>query len=751
MSGALVDRAIALAARGVPVFPVKENKRPAQAGGFYNASTDAATVARMFADPLAALIAVPAGLVSGFDAIDVDVARGGLEWLAANDHRLPATRRHHTRSGGVHILFQHTPGMRTRFDRIAPGVEVRGEGGYIIWWPAEGLHAEGPDFPAEPLAGWPDWLLIEVMRGHKSEHAAPIDPADLAPPDVESLVALLDAMPNPAPTTRGDYVSVNMAVQGCIRGLEALNAIEPDQVETVQFAAATWAARWDSPTAADADTELARWRDDWSTRTNDAAGWRHLLTIAGRLGADVSRHTLAAAQAEFGELPPEPEPVTLAEPLGDPFWQSKLSDHKGAPSADINNALYALRNAPEFAGALCLDTFGYRAEWRRPPPFDRKPTGPRRFFESDYVLAQAWLQHHALLRVSKQTVIDALDTIAWENSFSSLRDYMSGLAWDGKPRADTWLLDHLGAADTPLNRAFGSKTLIAGVARAFEPGCKVDTMTVLEGRQGLRKSTALSALAGRPHWFTDHIPDLHTKDAPLQLQGIHILEHAEMATLNKTDAARTKAFLSQAVDRFRAPFARLTEDHPRQCLFFATVNPTGGGYLKDETGARRYWPVECGAAWDDPRRKIDAEAIAAIRDQLWAEAVARYRLGESWWLDTHTLEARQEHVAGARFDADIWTEQILSIAASKPFVRIPEMLAGMGVGVRDQNQGTKLRVVAVLRAAGFTEKRQRLDGKQHRSWFPPLSGAPQILPIGKPPLAEFAPYDTKSELERLTE
>lgn len=297
----LLDSALMLAFVGLPVFPLKLDKRPACEGGLHAASADPNEVARLFANPTAALIGVPMGPPSGLDAIDIDPKREGLAWLEANEHRLPATRRHHSRSGGLHILLKHTPGMRTKFDRIAPGVEVRGDGGYIVWWPAHGLFASG-DVTAE----WPEWLLLDAVRGQRPAGPPPVDPADLAPPSPAALIVLLQTMPNPADTTRGDYVALNLAVQGCIRGLEALGLAEGADVDAIQDAAADWCSRWDSDRAGSYEDERERWESDWSTRENDAAGWRHVLDLADRLGVDTGEHRLAAAVAEFGApLPPE--------------------------------------------------------------------------------------------------------------------------------------------------------------------------------------------------------------------------------------------------------------------------------------------------------------------------------------------------------------------------------------------------------------------------------------------------------------
>lgn len=251
-------------------------------------------------------------------------------------------------------------------------------------------------------------------------------------------------------------------------------------------------------------------------------------------------------------------------------------------------------------------------------------------------------------------------------------------------------------------------------------------MLVLEGPQGLRKSSALRALFSTP-WFTDHIPDLHNKDAALQIQGIWCLEHAEMATLGRADANRAKEFISRRVDRFRPPFGKLTQDFPRQCVFAASVNPSGSGYLRDETGARRFWPILCGQAWESGERQIDADAIEDIRDQLWAEAVAQYRAGAVWWLDTRNLEQMQTEAADARFDADEWVVPISAFIADKHVVRVGDVLSGaMLITPRDQSRAFQIRAGAVLRALGWTRKRVRLDDRPQWVFTSPHARADTI-------------------------
>ncbi|HBK06390.1 MAG TPA: hypothetical protein DDZ81_11075 [Acetobacteraceae bacterium] len=303
---ALLDSALELAELGIPVFPLKSNKRPCQEGAFHDASSDPETVRRLFADPLASLIGVPTGAASGIDILDIDPKSGGDLWLRENEHRLPAARRHHTRSGGVHLFFVHTAGMANSASRIAPGVDVRGAGGYFVWWPAAGFFVTG-----DAWATWPAWLLLDALRNINPNTPA-VNAEELSPPDADSLLRLLAIMPNPAETTRDEYTSVNLAIQGCVRALEALNRL--DDPTPIYDAAAEWSARWDSADAGDFQAERARWDDDWSTRDRDVSGWRHLLSMAGKLGADVAAFRLADVAAEFGALPDEPETPGAARP-----------------------------------------------------------------------------------------------------------------------------------------------------------------------------------------------------------------------------------------------------------------------------------------------------------------------------------------------------------------------------------------------------------------------------------------------------
>jgi len=174
--------------------------------------------------------------------------------------------------------------------------------------------------------------------------------------------------------------------------------------------------------------------------------------------------------------------------------------------------------------------------------------------------------------------------------------------------------------------------MMSAVARIYIPGCKADCALILEGPQGIRKSSALMAIA-KP-WFADRLSDLSSKDAAMETRGVWIIEIAELDTMGRAEVSTIKAFMSRTQDRFRPPYGKRLVDLPRQCVFAGSVNPEGG-YLKDPTGGRRFWTVVCG--------NIDISALEQDRDQLWAEARNRFRRNEPWWLETQALDGL-EHV-----------------------------------------------------------------------------------------------------------
>jgi len=206
------------------------------------------------------------------------------------------------------------------------------------------------------------------------------------------------------------------------------------------------------------------------------------------------------------------------------WWSMLLRDEDGKLHSNLRNASLFLIHDLAWRGRLQWDEFTLRPRMLAAPPwqpegFESRLLDP----DSDSLRTADWLQAQGL-QIPPRGAWDALRRAALENPTHPVRAYLNGLQWDGKPRIDMWLIDHLGAADTPLHRAFGAQWLIAAAARIFKPGCQVDTALILEGRQGLKKSSALRILARRSEWFTDRLPDLHQKDAMAKLLGNWIIE-----------------------------------------------------------------------------------------------------------------------------------------------------------------------------------------------------------------------------------
>lgn len=347
------------------------------------------------------------------------------------------------------------------------------------------------------------------------------------------------------------------------------------------------------------------------------------------------------------------------------------TDNRSRVYPDLANVLIALRLDPDMAGVLAYDEMRQTALlMNRPPSAPRaKPVAPglpRQLTDDDVARIQEWLQSFDLPRIGREIVGQAVHVRAREDRFHPIRDYLAGIVWDGEPRLDTWLADCMGAEGPPeYLQTVGRMFLIAMVARVYRPGCKCDYMLILEGPQGVLKSQACSILAGE--YFSDDLPDIHNKDSKQHLRGKWLIEVSELATFKRAESEALKAYLSRQVERYRAPYGHEQTEEPRQCVFIGSVNPKGG-YLKDETGARRFWPVRVS--------KVDIPRLAARRDQLFAEAVDRFHHGEQWWPDPEVERLLIAPEQLARFEPDIWEQPIKEFLLGKSRTTILEICIG---------------------------------------------------------------------------
>jgi predicted P-loop ATPase len=368
------------------------------------------------------------------------------------------------------------------------------------------------------------------------------------------------------------------------------------------------------------------------------------------------------------------------------------------------NAQIPLRYAAEFQGAIAFNELTHQISILKPLPW----THEEFWKDNDDFSYGMWLERNSI-RASSRIIYSAVMSIALENSFHPIGDYLNGLVWDGDRRIDTWLTDYAGVEPSNYSAAVAAKWLIAGVARIFQPGCKVDNLIILEGPQNLGKSLLLQRLARKTDWYTDDIHDLSTRDAAMQAQGKWIVEFAELAAMAKGDVERIKAFITRQEDYFRAPYARHVEKYPRRCIFSASTNEKN--YFLDMTGNRRYWPVACTKALP-----LELEKVA---DQLWAEAVVRYREGVPWWLQDDLQQTDASEEAENRMVPEPWIEDIERFTADKELVSINDILqspACLDIPKERCNPGISRRAAQILQKIGWERFRVNPLPDGSRPW-----------------------------------
>lgn len=310
----------------------------------------------------------------------------------------------------------------------------------------------------------------------------------------------------------------------------------------------------------------------------------------------------------------------------DDSWIEKLEVEKGQVVSSIDNIVLILENDPKLKGIYAYNEFDHieiatsSMPWRRVSVEldkslrDSDDSNLRHYLERNYKIA------------GKEKIRDAIKVVANRNTFHPVRDYIESCQWDGVERVDTLLIDYLGAEDCEYVRTVTHKTLVAAVARVYEPGCKFDNMLTLSGAQGIGKSTLFDRLGG--NWFSDSLTSVTGKESYEQLQGVWIMEMGELSALKKSEVEATKLFLSKREDRYRRAYGERVEQFPRQNIFIGTTNEKQ--FLRDDTGGRRFWVVDLvNKAEHNLFEELDKDTVAKI----WAEAKLYYDLGEDLKLD----------------------------------------------------------------------------------------------------------------------
>lgn len=454
-------------------------------------------------------------------------------------------------------------------------------------------------------------------------------------------------------------------------------------------------------------------------------GWEAEQTIAWAKSHVHIFHDASAVAVVEPEPEPEPVPVIAKEAhieqaqviaetayinddqpselsQGAVYWAEKLGlpmTKNGNVIIHLNSAIRALEAYPEWKDFIWFDDFQQKifTTWKLLP--NQKF---REWEDSDTLELQDFMIYNfGMNKLSKELLYDALAVVAKRQRRNGPKEYFESLTWDGEPRIEMFFHNYFMANDSDYCRAASKNWWITMAARIYRPGCKVDNMVMLEGGQGKFKSTALNVIGGE--WYTEAHGQVTDSNFYYQMQGKLIVEFADLDGISKAEANAIKKFITCKVDRYRAVWARSAKDFPRQCIFVGTTNEDE--YLKDNTGARRFWPIKT--------FKIELEKIKEDRDQLFAEAVHRYKAGETWWEMPQQAVEEQER----RRLSDEWEYIIDQYLMHKSETTITDIaVEALKLDVARMDMLVQRRIGKVLRLLKWDKFFIFKDGKQQNVW-----------------------------------
>lgn len=318
-------------------------------------------------------------------------------------------------------------------------------------------------------------------------------------------------------------------------------------------------------------------------------------------------------------------------------WQTALElDKQGKIKETLDNIVLIIRNDPELQ-SLAFNKHRDGIDARNGLPWSQMKEG---WNDSDNAALKVYISNKYGVYSPTKTK-DAILAVAAERAYHPIKEYLDNLSeWDGIDRVETLLVDYFGATDNSYTRAVTRKTMVAAVARIYHPGTKFDSVLILNGPQGIGKSTFFSKLAG--DWFSDSLTltDMKDKAGPEKLQGYWMLELGELAGMRKTDVEVVKSFISRCDDKYRASYGVNVESHPRQCVIVGSTNAESG-FLRDITGNRRFWPVRISG---NGKKKAWQMSVYDV-EQIWAETLVLYEKGEKLYLegdDVHLATSEQD-------------------------------------------------------------------------------------------------------------
>lgn len=443
---------------------------------------------------------------------------------------------------------------------------------------------------------------------------------------------------------------------------------------------------------------------------------------------------VAGAPVDHDEPPPKHDVSKHAEPVYLLWERLGLDRSDKGPYPTEANAMRILGGAPTYTNRIWLDEFSQKlmilAE-------DTKP--PRMMNRTDMYQCLIWMQTAlALPKMPLSAVERAAVVIGAQNTRHPVREYLDKLTWDGVERLPTLLADGWGVQQNEYTAAVGRCWLVAMVARAYRPGCKHDHMIVFEGPQNIAKSSSLRTLCANPDWFMESNRNpIRNPDAFSQsLQGKWLVEIPEIDKIGGRHGSLEDltGMITIQVDSYRMPYAPTFADYPRQTVLAGTTNRYTD-WQPDDTGGRRYWPVRCGI--------ISLEYLSAQRDQLFAEAVARFRRGEKWW-DVPLDAAREEQEERRQHDPweshlrmfithvprrEVGEETIQWVTRLQPLTSMTTtqiLNEALLMPASRWGRSEEMRIGKCLRSIGWERRRTRgASGEREYRYYPAGAGAGQ--------------------------
>jgi putative DNA primase/helicase len=338
-------------------------------------------------------------------------------------------------------------------------------------------------------------------------------------------------------------------------------------------------------------------------------------------------------------------------------------------------------NAPEWAGRIRLNEFSGQIAVDGKDLDDVGPIILKAALERD------WIPE----KIPTGDVLDALSVVASRAPFHPVRDYLDSLTWDGVERIPTFFGDHCGCANDDYHMAVARSLFVSSVARIYRPGCKVDTMVILESEQGMGKTKLWLTLYGE--WCSEVTASLSDKDFYAGLRGVWAVDFAELDAFSKSETTQIKRILTSQSDSYRPHYGRSIQVFPRQSIFVGGTNRDD--WNTDATGARRFLPVRI-------VDRIDIDAIASARDQLWAEAVVRFKQDEIWW-EIPNAQERQEDT----YQGDPWEDVIAGYLVGREEITVSVILSDcLRIETGKQNRADQMRASSVLKRLDWERKRR---------------------------------------------